>query len=169
MIGDARELSAYACGVELFQSLPVEVRRRGYRVAHRLLRVYWFVIRPTTDGAKCLLTRGDRILLVRHTYGRSEWDLPGGMVARDEPPLTTARREMREELGITIDDWVSLGKLKARVHHHPNWLHCFHAELPAGEIAVDPGEIDATGWFELNALPSDTSAYALRIIAMLDR
>ena len=169
MIGDARELSAYACGVELFQSLPVEVRRAGYRVAHRSLRVYWFVIRPTTDGAKCLLTRGDRILLVRHTYGRSEWDLPGGTVARDEPPLTTARREMHEELGITIDDWVSVGTLKARVHHHPNWLHCFHAELPAGELVVDPGEIAATGWFELNALPSDISAYALRIIGMLDR
>src|SRR5664279_2290745 len=85
MIGDAQELSAYACRVEPFQSLPVRVRRVGYRAAHRLLRVYWFILRPTTDGAKCLLTRGDRILLVRHTYGRSEWDLPGGTVARNEP------------------------------------------------------------------------------------
>jgi 8-oxo-dGTP diphosphatase len=169
MIGDARAFSAYACRVRMFEALPVGVRRVCYRVAHRLLRVYWFVLRPTTDGAKCVLTRGDQVLLVRHTYGRSEWDLPGGTVRRGEPPAETARREMHEELGVAIDDWTSLGRIDGRVHHHPNRLHCFHEELDHADLVFDAGEIAAAGWFARDRLPADTSGYARQIIRLLDR
>src|SRR5437870_4690431 len=80
-------------------TFAVAVRRRGYRVAFALLRVYWFVRRPALHGVKCVLTNGDQVLLVRHTYGSRDWDLPGGAVSRGEPPVATARREMHEELG----------------------------------------------------------------------
>ena len=49
--------------------------RAAYRVAHRVLEVYWWVVRPTKRGVVCVLTRGEEVLLVRHTYGRRwEWD-----------------------------------------------------------------------------------------------
>ncbi len=169
MIGDAQERSAYAWVVRLFESLPVGVRRACYRVAHRLLRVYWFLVRPTTDGAKCLLTIDDRVLLVRHTYGRSEWDLPGGTVRRGEPPAATARREMYEELGVMIHDWTLLGQIRSRVHHHPDRVHCFHAELDHDHLVVDAGEIAATGWFARDRLPPDTRPHARKIISLLGR
>lgn len=155
--------------VRLFEMLPVGVRRVAYRVAHRGLRVYWFVFRPTTDGTKCLLTHGDLVLLVRHTYGLGEWDLPGGTVQRREPPIDTARREMREELGVTINEWTPLGRIDGTVHHHPNRLHCFRAEIDHAELTVDAGEIARTGWFARDALPPDTGLYARRIIALLER
>src|SRR5262245_21795938 len=54
-----------------------------------------------------------RILLVEPTY-KPEWELPGGMVEANEPPLEAACREVKEELGLEVRpvgllcvDWVS--------------------------------------------------------------
>jgi 8-oxo-dGTP pyrophosphatase MutT (NUDIX family) len=145
----------------------VRVRRLLLRGAHRGLRVYWYVRRPLTHGAKCVLTRGDEVLLVRHTYGRREWDLPGGTVKRHEPPARTARREIEEELGIAIDSWLPLGEIDGVVHHHRDRLHCFHAELDDRRLTVDGGEIETVRWFSRTALPHDSSDYAQRIVALL--
>ncbi|HIT75586.1 MAG TPA: NUDIX hydrolase [Candidatus Avipropionibacterium avicola] len=54
-------------------------------------------------AADCLLfTEDGRIVLVKPTY-KEPWDLPGGAVERDESPRDAARREVREELGLTVD------------------------------------------------------------------
>jgi len=52
------------------------------------------------------------VLLVDPKY-KPDWDIPGGMVEANEPPMEAARREIREELGLTISvgsllvvDWV---------------------------------------------------------------
>jgi ADP-ribose pyrophosphatase YjhB (NUDIX family) len=67
--------------------------------------VWWFVRRPHTQGVKCIIGDGERVIFVRHTYGnRRTWELPGGGVRRGEPPEATVRREMREELGLELDD-----------------------------------------------------------------
>lgn len=57
--------------------------------------------------------RQGRILLVDPRY-KPDWDLPGGMSEANEPPAATARRELKEELGLDIGigallavDWVS--------------------------------------------------------------
>ncbi|WP_229686740.1 NUDIX domain-containing protein [Longimycelium tulufanense] len=56
---------------------------------------------------------GDRVLLVNPTY-KEHWDLPGGMAEANEPPRAAAKRELIEELGLTITparllllDWVA--------------------------------------------------------------
>ncbi|WAL74832.1 NUDIX hydrolase [Kitasatospora sp. YST-16] len=45
-------------------------------------------------------TRG-RVLVVNPAY-KPDWDLPGGMSEANEAPDDTARRELREELGLDI-------------------------------------------------------------------
>jgi 8-oxo-dGTP diphosphatase len=42
-----------------------------------------------------------RMLLVDPVY-KPGWDLPGGIAEANEPPRETARRELREELGLDI-------------------------------------------------------------------
>ena len=74
--------------------MSVTARRVGYRVAYRLLQLVWLFARPAKSGVKCVLTDGDRVLLVRHTYGSRGWALPGGGLKRGEQPVAGARREM---------------------------------------------------------------------------
>ena len=149
--------------------MPVAVRRFGYRSAYRILQVIWFVFRPTKIGVKCLLTHDERILLVRHTYGRRSWDLPGGAVKRGEPPLDAARREMTEELGIETADWTALGELHGRVDRRRDTIHLFTAELHSPALVVDRGELGAVGWFALDALPDDLSPYVAPIVSRAPR
>lgn len=49
-----------------------------------------------------------RVLLVDPNY-KPDWDLPGGMAEPNEPLLSTARRELREELGLQISPGRLLG------------------------------------------------------------
>jgi 8-oxo-dGTP pyrophosphatase MutT (NUDIX family) len=148
-------------------SLPpkVAVRRLGYRLAYASLRVYWFGRRPSVHGVKCVLTDRDLVLLVRHTYGPAEWLLPGGAIKRREIPISAARREMREELGIDIEDWTALGEVTGRVHHRRDTLHCFQAELRDPVLRLDPGELAAARWFSRRELPPRLGGYVHPILA----
>jgi 8-oxo-dGTP pyrophosphatase MutT (NUDIX family) len=148
--------------------LPVPIRRWGYRLAYRILRVYWFLCRPAASGVKCALTRGDHVLLVRHTYGRAEWELPGGRIKHGEPPAAAAAREMREELGIKVDGWTPLGRLTGRADYRRDTLYCFRAALDNPQLTLDHGEIDAAAWFPRRALPPDLGGYGRRILPLLD-
>jgi 8-oxo-dGTP diphosphatase len=148
--------------------VPIGLRRLGYRSAHAALRAYWFVRRPRVEGVKCVLTAGEQVLLVRHTYGHREWDLPGGATKRSEPPLTTARREMREELGIDVDDWVPIGQVFGNDYHRHDAMHCFRADLRHRELTFDRGEIAAAGWFHRHELPRELSPHVREILARVD-
>jgi 8-oxo-dGTP pyrophosphatase MutT (NUDIX family) len=146
-------------------SVSLTLRRLGYRVAYRTLKVVWFLTRPTKHGVKCLVTDGDRVLLVRHTYGRRSWDLPGGSIKRRESPLSAARREMHEELGLDDAEWADIGELRGRVDHRRDTIHCFRAELSAPRLQVDRVELAAVDWFARGALPSDLAPYVDPVIA----
>jgi 8-oxo-dGTP pyrophosphatase MutT (NUDIX family) len=147
--------------------IPVPIRRQGYRVAHRLLRSWWFIARPHTEGVKCALTNGNQVLLVRHTYGHPEWDIPGGGIRRGEQPLEAARREMEEELGVRIELLRPLGEVSLRAYRANDRIHCFHAELGPAELTIDRGELEDARWFRRDQLPAERSRYVSPIIGRL--
>jgi ADP-ribose pyrophosphatase YjhB (NUDIX family) len=159
MIGDR----AYS---ELMR-LSLQVRRAAIRCAYVGLRLYWFVARPHVSGVKCVITHGGDVLLVRHTYGNRAWDLPGGQIRRRELPVDAARREMNEEIGRRIEDWVDFGKLDSNGNHHRDTVHLFHGRL--GDRRVDPDlvELDAADWFALDGLPPDLSRHVRPILSHL--
>lgn len=147
--------------------LPVPLRRLAMRTAYLGLRTYWFVAHPTTRGVKCLLTDGEQILLVRHTYGSRGWDLPGGSMKRGESPVTAARREMREELGVAIAEWTRLDEIVIDEYHRHDRVNYLAAEIRAPRLVIDRGELDRVQWFSRHQLPPDLGRYARAIIATL--
>jgi ADP-ribose pyrophosphatase YjhB (NUDIX family) len=72
-------------------------------------------LQPRKRVAAKVLLRDERgrLLLVDPVY-KPHWDLPGGMAEANEPPHEAALRELREELGLSIElgrllcvDWVA--------------------------------------------------------------
>ena len=147
--------------------VPVPILRLGYRAAYAGLRVYWFLARPEVSGVKCVITDGERVLLVRHTYGPRGWDLPGGTVKRGEEPVIAARREMNEELGVSIENWRPLGLFSLNIDHRRDKLHAFQAELHAPRIELARGELADANWFSRQALPRNLGRYTRPILARL--
>jgi len=65
-------------------------------------------------AADCLFTDQIGRLLVLEPPYKPTWDLPGGMVERDESPRLAAQREVREEIGLAVEpgdllavDWIA--------------------------------------------------------------
>ena len=56
--------------------------------------------------AVAILIRDDRVLLTRRKAGahlEGKWEFPGGKVEAGETPSETARREVLEEVGLTVE------------------------------------------------------------------
>jgi len=68
-----------------------------YRVQDLLI---YLAAPKVTLGVLAIIRDGHgRLLLLRHTYRRQAWGLPGGLARRGEPPEEALARELREELG----------------------------------------------------------------------
>jgi 8-oxo-dGTP diphosphatase len=61
------------------------------------------VQRKGLGSAAAILDDAGRILLVKHSYGRLNWELPGGLAESGESPVETVTREVREETGLLVD------------------------------------------------------------------
>jgi 8-oxo-dGTP pyrophosphatase MutT (NUDIX family) len=79
--------------------------------------------------------------------------------------VSAASREMREELGLSIDDWVSLGELFTTVYKRRDTVHCFQAELRWPEITIDRGEIATASWFPRHELPVELGSFVAPALA----
>jgi len=80
------------------------------------------VRKPPFRTVRCIIRRGDRFLLVVHRgarkVGRRTWGLPGGRVERDEDFEETARREIREELRVTLGALREVGHYRYKGSFH---------------------------------------------------
>ena len=86
-----------------------------------------------------------RILLCRLTY-KNEWDLPGGVVEVGEAPAAGLAREIREELGVTVE----VGELLT-----VNWLPAWRGWDDACTFLFDLGQVDASFTSEMQLQPTE--------------
>lgn len=105
--------------------------RAVYRVAHWGLRVLWFIRRPETTGALVAVWHRGRILLVKNSY-RRQLTLPGGYTKPREERRTTAARELREEVGISVQP-----KHLVHAYHGTHFFEHRKDTLDIYELEVD--------------------------------
>ncbi len=141
-----------------YRRLPTWARRRAVRM-----------LSPTfTVGAMCFIERSDGdLLLVRHVY-RKRWGVPGGLLDRGEDAADGARREVFEEVGLTID---LLGEPLVVVDPDPRRVDIIYRARPSVDAdldAVAPGspEILEARWFPRSELPELQHETASALVAL---
>ena len=69
------------------------------------------IVRHPGGAAILALDQKNRVCLLRqyrHSIGKWIWELPAGVIEKDEQPIATAKRELREEAGLEADEWQPL-------------------------------------------------------------
>jgi 8-oxo-dGTP diphosphatase len=142
------------------------IARRPARLGSYPLAVANSEIGRCALGAACALFDGDQVLLVRHTYGRLNWELPGGVSLPGEDPAATARRELREETGLDLLAEQLTGVYFEPTHDFGSFLHVvfrFGWAEGLAPIAMPP-EIGDVGFWPLDNLPRPLSDFTHRRI-----
>jgi len=94
--------------------------------------------RPQVRAAVVVLSDRGRWLVQRRPDAGllpGLWEFPGGRIERGESPEEAARRELREETGLSANRWVRLGTVRHTYSHFSVELHAFAAQL----AVVRPG------------------------------
>jgi diadenosine tetraphosphate (Ap4A) HIT family hydrolase/8-oxo-dGTP pyrophosphatase MutT (NUDIX family) len=149
--------------IELLE--PVATRLRGGVLPSAVIGGSVFT--HAMGAATVIVDSARQLLLVKHSYGRLNWEIPGGISEPGESAEETARREVREEMGVEIALEAMTG-----VYWEPGWRgtgghhFVFRARLSDGAVPTraDPREIADLGWFTPAALPRPMSDFtAMRI------
>jgi 8-oxo-dGTP diphosphatase len=115
-------------------------------------------------AAAVILDETGRVLLVKHTYGRLNWELPGGGGEANESAEETALREVREETGLRVVAERLSGvyyEREAEMHH---FVFVCRRVGGAGVPVPDRVEIAECGYWPPEALPRPISDFTVRRI-----
>jgi 8-oxo-dGTP pyrophosphatase MutT (NUDIX family) len=108
--------------------------------------------RRSVGAAAAVLDDLGRILLVRHTYGPLNWELPGGMSEPGESVEGTALRELLEETSLRAQD----DRLTGIYYKRANDSHhlVFRCSVEGDAVPVPSSdEIAECGFFRRSELP----------------
>jgi 8-oxo-dGTP diphosphatase len=126
-----------------------------------------FSVARVAVGAACAVFDGEgRVLLVHHTYGRYNWEIPGGLVEAGESPNDGALRELVEETGL-VGSLVRLtGVYLEPAHDLGPMLHFVFRCVAEPAIQPRPSspEISEVGFWPLDGLPKPISDFTERRI-----
>ena len=117
---------------------------------------------PRIGAAAAIVDTTGRILLVKHTYGRCNWELPGGNAEVHESAADTAVREVAEETGLQV-----VAQRLVGVYYEPDMdMHHFVFVCRPLEVAAAPRpdrvEISACAYWPWDALPRPISDFTVR-------
>lgn len=124
--------------------------------ARPLYLVWSRLTRGKTLGVRVLVQDdAGRVLLVRHTYLKGWW-LPGGGLDARETGAEAAARELREETGFVAKGRPVLVSVHSNERFFPgDHVLVYRVEASESGPLTSRLEIAETGFFDLDALPTD--------------
>ena len=147
------------------------IRRTFEPALRRIFHLYWRFARGMTLGVRGVVLDGDnRVFLVKHSYV-SGWHLPGGGVEVGETFGDALRRELMEEGRIELVGEARLHGVFLNAHvSRRDHVAVYVIDAFRQDRTPDPNhEIVACGFFEVSALPPDTThGTRLRIAEVLN-
>ncbi|HBZ82649.1 MULTISPECIES: NUDIX domain-containing protein [Brevibacillus] len=123
---------------------------------HAMAKWYWKVRKPLTLGVRLIVDDEQKgVLLIRHTYV-SGWYLPGGGVEKGETFWNAARRELREECGLTVTKLKLCHLYYSEREGKRDHIALFHASAARSESGgADGNEVREMRYFLWDQLPAD--------------
>lgn len=118
------------------------------------LRIPLEIVRHPGGAAVVAIDSRDRVCLLRqfrHAAGGYIYELPAGKLEPDEPPETTARRELIEEASTSASQWESLGAYLSSPGCFTEVIHLYLATgLREAAGRADDDEVFQVEWWPLD-------------------
>ena len=107
--------------------------------------------RFTVTAGAVIFNDQKQVLLLKHRFrAGSGWGLPGGCLERGEQPIEALRRELREEIGLDLED---VEIFASRSFEKPKQVEVlFHARANANVKPLTM-EVERAEWFSIELLP----------------
>lgn len=138
----------------LWRKLPASIRSPVARFGQT---------RFTVTAAAAIFDDQGRVLLLEHVFRPDDgWGLPGGFLRSGEQPEAGLRRELREEIGIEVED---VQIVLARDFGRLDQIELIFRARAIGTPEPRSVEIKRAEWFDLNQLPPRLSKDQQRLIA----
>lgn len=111
-------------------------------------------------GVGCIITdgKGKYLLAKRGPKAKNErgkWEFPGGSIEFGDTMKDTIIREMKEELGVTVELLEHLPPVDHIIpNDHQHWVtSAFTAKIVSGEPRImEPEKCEEIGWFSLSEI-----------------
>ena len=125
------------------------------KLKYSIARIVWRVTRPTTAGARAILVKDNKVLLVKHTY-QADWYLPGGGLKKGETFEEAIRRELEEELEIRLMNLKLFGVYNNFYEYKSDTVVIFISDDFVLGSSKD-NEIETFDFFQMDSLPNNVS------------
>jgi ADP-ribose pyrophosphatase YjhB (NUDIX family) len=130
----------------VWERLPGSLRRRLVRTGQG---------RFTATAGAIIFDDEGRVLLLEHVFRPDGgWGIPGGFLSKGEQPEEALRREMREEIGIELDQ---VEIMFARTLPLPRQIELYFRAKAVGTPRPCSFEIRTAEWFPIENLPAELS------------
>lgn len=169
--GELRGADVTAAQLADIQVSPSDMRPAG-RLTVRITEA-WFPRATSKDemvgkklgAAAVILDTQGRVLLVKHSYGPLNWELPGGGAEQGESIVETALREVREETGLHVVAQHTTGIYYDTETDMLRFVFLCQSRDTTLVPRFEAEEISASAFWSPTALPRPISDFTVRRIA----
>ena len=107
--------------------------------------------RFTVTAGALIFNDAGEVLLFKHRFrAGSGWGIPGGFLEAGEHPEQALRRELREEVGLELDQ---VEIFTARTFPKPQQVEVLFCCRANSQVESQTMEVERAGWFSLSSLP----------------